>query len=407
MNASGASAGRRPRILYLHRYPPETEALQFPALQALAERLAARYEVIYLSLRGPRPPDAALRSTMRVIEAPWRVDQTRGLDKWMKTGLYYGLLPWWKRRIRSERPDVVFCKETLPSIPARIARLGIPTIAEASDWWWSILLGGTSWGRRTAGALERREVRQWDRLGVRAIAHTQAEARLIEEKGLRPDRITVINAPSAPGIFRPCDNPADRSAWGEGVWVAAIHGIIRPGKGYEQLLQWWAAAARRHPHWRLLIIGGAGGEAWLRRMIGRLGLREKVIVTGWLPAKEDVNRHLNAADVLLVIRRNSPDNWGVVPSALFNSLSTGRPTLSVGLPGIAETIRDGIDGYLFEPDQPEAFIAALERIEAEPEAARRIGLAGRERARECFCIDAAVASYERLIQNVVASGISG
>jgi glycosyltransferase involved in cell wall biosynthesis len=150
------------------------------------------------------------------------------------------------------------------------------------------------------------------------------------------------------------------------------------------LLDWWRIAVDRHPDWRLVIIGGAGGESWCRREIAKRRLEPFVHMTGWLPTKEEVNKWLNAMDALLAHRRNSPDNQGIIPSALFNGLSTGRPVVASGLPGMAEIVRDGVDGFLFTPDDCKSFVAAIERAVADPVASTRVGGSGLARAAERF-----------------------
>ena len=377
----------KPVVVYLHRYPPEVEAQQYPALPAIAELLAPSHELVYVCM-GPADGrrDAALRSRMRVIELPFPVNQGDSRDKWLKTLRWYWCLNSLIARIRELRPAVIICKETLPFIPGRVVKAGIPTIIGTSDWWWSIFLGSTPFGRWLAGRLESWEVRSWNRPHVRATVATHAEGRLLAARGLDPGRVVVINAPQNPSIFRPLDprpTKAELGLDGELKHVA-ICGIIRPGKGYDELLDWWKIAVDRHPDWRLVIIGGAGGEAWCRREIAKRGLGRYVQMTGWLATKAEVNRWLNAMDLLLSHRRNSPDNQGIIPSALYNSLSTGRPVVATGLPGIAEVVRDGVDGFLFTPDDGESFIAALERALHDPASAARIGSSGMRRAAECF-----------------------
>jgi glycosyltransferase involved in cell wall biosynthesis len=377
----------KPVVVYLHRYPPESEALQWPALRALAEALAPTHELVYCCMGpGDGQRDAGIRRTMQVIELPFTVNQADGRDKWIKTLRWYRHLRCLLVRIRALRPAVIICKETLPFIPGRIAALGIPTIIETSDWWWSILLGGTTPGRWLADRLEEHEVRSWNKPHVRATVSTHAEGRLLERRGLAADNIVVINAPQNPSVFRPIDPRPTKADLGldERHTHVAIFGIIRAGKGYDQLLDWWKIAVARHPDWRLVIIGGAGGEAWCRREIAKRHLEHFVHMTGWLSTKEEVNKWLNAMDVLLAHRRNSPDNQGIIPSALFNGLSTGRPVVASGLPGMAEIVRDGIDGVLFTPDDGESFLAAIERLVSDPVASRQIGRSGMERAAECF-----------------------
>ncbi|HAL91951.1 MAG TPA: hypothetical protein DCM68_02865 [Verrucomicrobia bacterium] len=394
----------KPIVVYLHRYPPEIEAFQWPALRELADALAPAYELVYAcmgSADGQR--DGELRQKMRVVELPFSVDQANGRDKWLKTLRWYRHLGGLLKRIREMEPALIICKETLPFIPGRVAKTGIPTIIETSDWWWSILLGHTGWGRKLADWLEAREVRSWNRPNVKATVSTKAEGRLLAAKGMDESRIVVINAPQNPGVFRPLDPAPTKAELGmdEKLKYFAIFGIIRGGKGYDQLLDWWKTVAAKHADWRLVIIGGAGGETWCRKEIAKRGLNGAVHMTGWLPTKQDVNRWLNAMDAVLVHRRNSPDNQGIIPSALYNGLSTGRPVVATGLSGIAEIVRDGVDGFLFTPDDGASFISALERVVADPVAAARIGKAGLARSAECFNSRRAAQSHRALIDSMI------
>lgn len=394
----------KPIVVYLHRYPPEIEAFQWPVLRELAAALSPDYELVYFCM-GPAngKRDEELRQNMRVIELPFTVDQANGRDKWNKTRRWYGHLDGMLQQIRALNPALILCKESLPLIPGCVAKMGLPTVISTSDWWWSVWLGHMKWGRRLADWLEAREVRSWNRPNVKATVSTQAEGRLLAAKGLDESRIAVIPPPQNPGIFRPLAPAPTKADLGldERLKYFAIIGIIRAGKGYSELLGWWQAAAAQHPDWRLVIIGGAGGETWCRREIARRGLGAVVHMTGWLPTKQEVNRWLNVMDAVLVHRRNSTDNQGIIPSALFNGLSTARPVVATGLPGIAEIVRDGVDGFLFAPDEEASFIATLERVAADPAAAARIGQAGRARAAECFDPRKAVQMHRALIDEML------
>ena len=396
--------GKKPIVVYLHRYPPEIEAYQWPALRAVVDALAPAYEVVYVCM-GPAGGrrDRGLRRNLRVVEAPFAVDQAHGRDKWIKTIRWYLHLGRLLREIRALDPALIICQEVLPFIPGRVVRLGFPTILPTADWWWSILLGHWRWGRWVADRLERREVRGWNRSSARVLACTQAGARLLAAKGVDASRISIVGMPRNPGMFRPLEPAPTKTELGldERRKHVAIFGIIRGGKGYGQLLDWWKGAVAKHPEWRLVIIGGAGGETWCRRQIAKRGLGNAVQMTGWLPTKQEVNRWLNAMDVVLVPRRNSPDNQGAIPSALFNGLSTGRPVVATGLPGIAEIVRDGVDGFLHEPDDEASFLAALERAMADPAKSAQIGQAGSRRAAECFDPGKVGQAYRALVDAMI------
>ncbi len=140
------------------------------------------------------------------------------------------------------------------------------------------------------------------------------------------------------------------------------------------------------------------------KMIHKLGIEKQVVMTGWLPTHEDVNRYLNAADCQLVIRRNSKDNAGLIPSSLYHSMATGKPTIAVGLAGISEIIEHGKSGYLFEPDNYDSFLRTLEYVAAHPDEACRVGEAAIQRGSECFSPEVSAAKHVEVINALVGCG---
>ncbi|MGB4239871.1 MAG: hypothetical protein WBK37_01050, partial [Kiritimatiellia bacterium] len=169
----------KPVVVYLHRYPPEIEAFQWPALRDLAAELTPAYDLVYASMMPAGRRDEELRRQMRVLELPFTVDQTHGRDKWWKTLRWYRQMPRLLQKIEELSPAVILCKETLPMIPGQVVRLKRPTIIATSDWWWSILFGQWRWGRRLADWMEAREVRSWNQPWVRATVSTNAEKNLL------------------------------------------------------------------------------------------------------------------------------------------------------------------------------------------------------------------------------------
>lgn len=400
-------SGRRPLVVYLHRYPPEDERLQFSGMPLLLRRMLEHYDVLYVGMQGVLPVDPELRKGLAILELPGRVDRRSGFDKLAKLGWYYLQMPWIRRRITALKPSVIMCREPLPLIPAWMCGTGVPAmIASVSDHWWAILLGWNSPGRWLARRLEQREIARWNRWNALVVPNTEAERQVMERHGVRPENLRLINTTSPEGMFFPCEASEIRRELGFGPEriVVATHGTIRPGKGYDQLLDWWKALSSEHPDWRLLVIGGAGGEAWMRRKIRRLDLKESVRMTGWLPTQEAVNLHLNAADILLAIRRKSDDNEGIVPSVLYHNLAVGKPTVATGLPGMAEIVRDRVDGFLFEPDSYASFKNTLEYVAGHPAEAAQASESGKRRVAECFDPEACARAHLAVLGELCARG---
>jgi len=386
-----------PTLLYLHRYPIERESIQFAGLQSLLHALKTEFNVVYMSFGGKNiHPSPQLRDGIAFHELPAKIAPCDPCDKWLKTALYYSMLPLILGKIKKIAPDVILCKETLPWIPSLVARLNRPMLIDVSDWWASILLGHSAIGRPLALRMEQSEIRDWQQHRTLALTHTEAESRILTNAGFPLDRIRITEVPHPQGKYRPC-NASDirrKFGWGENDWVAALHGIMHPSKGYDEILDWWEALTQSHPNWKLLLIGGGGLESRYRKRVAessRLGT--SVFFTGWLESDDDVNSFLNAADCLLVTRRNSPENTGVVPSALHHCLMIGKPTVITGLPGLSEFIAHGQTGYAFEPGSFESFRQTLEQISSSPDEAKAVGERGRIDASKRFSPEKMAAQY--------------
>jgi glycosyltransferase involved in cell wall biosynthesis len=76
----------------------------------------------------------------------------------------------------------------------------------------------------------------------------------------------------------------------------------------------------------------------------------------------------------------------VIPNKAFQALATGTPLVTADTPAARELLADGESALLVPAGEPEALVAALRRVAADDELARRIGAAGhqvyRERASE-------------------------
>ena len=84
------------------------------------------------------------------------------------------------------------------------------------------------------------------------------------------------------------------------------------------------------------------------------------------------------------------ESFGIV---LVEAMAAGVPVVATDIPGYREVVRDGVDGLLVRPNDPEALAAAIGRVLAEPELASALAAAGRARAPD-FAWDAVVPRLE-------------
>jgi phosphatidylinositol alpha-1,6-mannosyltransferase len=149
-------------------------------------------------------------------------------------------------------------------------------------------------------------------------------------------------------------------------------------KGQDVLVAAWPQVLARHPHARLLLVGGGPAEASLRRAVARQGLQESVVLTGPVPFG-DLPAHYAAGDVFAMpcrTRRAGLDVEGL-GMVFLEAAACGLPVVAGTSGGAPETVREGVTGHVVEPRSASAVATALVGLLDDPDRARAMGAAGR------------------------------
>jgi len=167
-------------------------------------------------------------------------------------------------------------------------------------------------------------------------------------------------------------------------------GTPRAYKGVDDLC---AAVARLgRADVALAVVGADPESATARRLRAAL---PAVRIAGPVPFHE-VPAFLEAADVVAVPQRDTPDTRGQVPAKLFDAMALGRPIVSTRISMIPE-ILDGC-GALVPPGDVPALSGAIARLVDRPDEARALGGRARERAVERYSYAAARAELLPLVE---------
>jgi len=125
-------------------------------------------------------------------------------------------------------------------------------------------------------------------------------------------------------------------------------------------------------------------------------LRDRVpFARGFVPHDELQQLYARAAVVACPSRR---EGFGV---ACLEAMAHGRPVVATHVGGLLDLVVDGETGIVVPPRDPAALRSALERLLADPDLRRRLGAAGRDRARTHFSwekvTDATLAAYAEAV----------
>lgn len=384
----------RKRVAVFSRYPLGDQYDLAAEFKGMLQHLGSDADVLHLSLRGRRPPPSPPLG-VTVDELPVTIDRKNPRDMLLKTFLMYLLLPVAALRLRRYRPHAIFISEILP-LAGLFFRVACRTrVATAyGDWHVHNFLGRKAWSRpllRVCEWLERFEARHLDGFFCRAAAAREKLAAW----GVPRESVCVVRDAPDPAAFFPQDQAELRHACGFAAddVVLLYHGVMHQGKGLDQLLTWTAALQRENPGIGIILVGAGPELQPLKDLAARLGLGARAHFTGWLKTVQEVGAYCNAADLCVAMRTGAESNVHIVPGALLHSMACRKVVIGPRLPGVAEILRDGDNGFLFAPDDGEDFKRLIRRlIEARatwPDVARR----AYEDIQEHYAVPAAARLY--------------
>jgi glycosyltransferase involved in cell wall biosynthesis/ribosomal protein S18 acetylase RimI-like enzyme/O-antigen ligase len=171
-------------------------------------------------------------------------------------------------------------------------------------------------------------------------------------------------------------------------------GRIVAEKGYRELFE----AARRvrsaRPDVRFVVVGSTEtGKADAISDAEIETASEDVIIAGW---REDVREFLAALDVFVL-----PSWREGLPRSGIEAAAMGLPLVLTDIRGCREIVRDGVEGLLVPPRDPERLATAIERLAGDADLRAQMGGAARVRAVERFderdALNRIMAAYDRLL----------
>lgn len=226
------------------------------------------------------------------------------------------------------------------------------------------------------------------------------------ELGVDPSQIAVIY----PGVDLKAFQP--NSAAGQ--TIRARHGLLDgrpvlltvarliPRKGHDKVIEALPAILGQVPDVVYLIVGTGPQEDRLRTHAQEKGVADRVIFAGRV-SDEELPAYYNAADVFIMPNREDEtdvEGFGIV---FLEANACGVPVIGGHSGGAVDAIADGESGYLVDPSSPQAIAEAASRLLTDPALARRMGEAGRERARWEFSWERAARQVYTLTAEVAAA----
>ncbi|HET7789913.1 MAG TPA: glycosyltransferase family 4 protein [Gemmatimonadales bacterium] len=159
-------------------------------------------------------------------------------------------------------------------------------------------------------------------------------------------------------------------------------------KGHRYLLEALATLDGRAPRLHVAIAGRGELEEALRARAAALGIAER---THFLGLRSDIGDLLSDADLFVM-----PSLSEGLPLAAVEAMLAGKPIVASAVGELPAVLDDGRAGLVVPPGDARALAEGIGALLADPDRARRLGGAARERACAEYTVERMVERYARL-----------
>ena len=293
-----------------------------------------------------------------------------------------------RRALAEGTPDIVV--EDINKLPLFLPTLTrLPFVAIVPHLFGTTAFAEASWPVAAAvWAAEQPLPRLYRRATFHAISDSTRDD--LAARGVPRERIEVIY----PGVDSTWYCPDPRAPRAERPTFLYV-GRLKRYKGVEIALRALSVARRTRPDLTLEIAGQGDDRSRLETLARGIGLGDVVRFLGFVG--EDEKRRLMRRAWALVFP-SPKEGWGI---SNVEAAACGTPALASDSPGLRESVRHGITGYLVPHGDANALAERMLALAADPELVARLGRAARTFA-EGLSWESAARATEAQLQRVAA-----
>lgn len=172
-------------------------------------------------------------------------------------------------------------------------------------------------------------------------------------------------------------------------FIASI-GELDDNKNHITVIKALATLGRKD--FKYVVCGVGPNKDMLLAEAEHMGLEENVILAGY---RSDIPDVLNAADIFVF-----PSFHEGMPVSALEAMACGLPIICSEIRGNVDIIREGDNGYLFQPSDVETLARKLEYLLDDAEKRKIMGLKNKENVKD-FSLESVTEELKRIYKSVL------
>lgn len=182
------------------------------------------------------------------------------------------------------------------------------------------------------------------------LSPTQSLADALVEQGLKKSVVILQNSIDM-NLFRPIANDKAKKQLKKqfGIKDASLifEGRLSYEKSLDQVIQAFALMLKKRPNLTLMLAGDGPERQKLEKLAEELKITDKVIFTGFLSYGKKIVEAYQTNDIYITASKSEN-----MPVAILEAMGCGLPIIAVKERGLAELVKENINGFFAQTDNP-------------------------------------------------------
>lgn len=242
----------------------------------------------------------------------------------------------------------------------------------------------------------------YDRSDLIVVVTESFKDQIISSRGIRPDKIKVIENAVDTEFFKPFTVDSDyiTKLGLKGKFIVSYIGTIGYTHGVEVILRAAPEIGRKIPDLLFLIVGSGSDRERLRKIHDDASLNNVRFLEQ--QPKNTIPMFINASDISLVLSIKQPLLNKTIFAKVFEPMACGKPIIVGAVGETRDLVVEKADcGVSFEPENPQGLIDSIIRLYNDSELRKKLGDNGRKYVTENFTRARKAANYIDIIEKII------
>lgn len=185
-------------------------------------------------------------------------------------------------------------------------------------------------------------------------------------------------------------------------FVVGIVGRLVEGKGFSDFIKAAKIVASKCSQVKFIIVGSGienhNYENYLRKLTEDLGMKKKIIFSGWV---KDIKDLISVFNILVQASSTFPEGFGLT---VIEAMALAKPVIVTNIPGPSELVIDGATGIIIPPGDPASLANAIEIIRNNKELEMKLGENARKHVELNFDLNFTMQKIQALYHKLSIKG---